>query len=37
MNILLGFGYTRTESYDGTTCDNPDSTAGQDQLHAMTK
>jgi vitamin B12 transporter len=24
----FGFGYTRTESYDGTTCDNPDSTAG---------
>ncbi len=24
----LGFGYTRTESYDGTTCDDPDSTAG---------
>ncbi|MDC0562981.1 TonB-dependent receptor [Candidatus Pelagibacter ubique] len=21
---ILGFGYTRTESYDGTTCDNPD-------------
>lgn len=27
-NYTLGFGYTRTESYDGTTCDNPDSTAG---------
>ena len=25
---FLGLGYTRTESYDGTTCDNPDSTAG---------
>jgi len=24
----LDFGYTRTESYDGTSCDNPDSTAG---------
>ena len=23
-NYFLGFGYTRTESYDGTTCDNPD-------------
>jgi len=23
-NYILGFGYTRTESYDGTTCDNPD-------------
>jgi vitamin B12 transporter len=22
-NYALGFGYTRTESYDGTTCDNP--------------
>ena len=27
-NYAFGFGYTRTESYDGTTCDNPDSTAG---------
>jgi vitamin B12 transporter len=27
-DYALGFGYTRTESYDGTTCDNPDSTAG---------
>ena len=27
-NYALGFGYTRTESYDGTSCDNPDSTAG---------
>ena len=27
-NYALGFGYTRTESRDGTTCDNPDSTAG---------
>jgi vitamin B12 transporter len=27
-NYALGFGYTRTESNDGTTCDNPDSTAG---------
>ena len=24
----LNFGYTRTESYDGTTCDNPDATGG---------
>ena len=23
-NYALGLGYTRTESYDGTTCDNPD-------------
>ena len=23
-NYILGFGYTRTESYDGATCDNPD-------------
>jgi vitamin B12 transporter len=22
-NYFLGFGYTRTESYDGTTCDDP--------------
>ena len=27
-DYALGFGYTRTESYDGTTCDNPDSSAG---------
>ena len=27
-NYSLGFGYTRTESYDGTTCDDPDSTGG---------
>ena len=27
-DYAFGFGYTRTESYDGTTCDNPDSTAG---------
>jgi len=27
-NYALGFGYTRTESRDGTTCDNPDSTTG---------
>ena len=27
-NYFIGFGYTRTESYDGTTCDDPDSTAG---------
>ena len=27
-NYFLGFGYTRTESYDGTTCDDPDSTGG---------
>ena len=27
-NYALGFGYTRTESYDGTTCDNPGSTGG---------
>ena len=27
-DYALGLGYTRTESYDGTTCDNPDSTAG---------
>ena len=25
---LINIGYTRTESYDGTTCDNPDSTGG---------
>ncbi len=24
----LALGYTRTESYDGTTCDNPDATGG---------
>jgi outer membrane receptor protein involved in Fe transport len=24
----LGIGYTRTESHDGTTCDNPDATGG---------
>ena len=24
----LNFGYTRTGSYDGTTCDNPDATGG---------
>jgi vitamin B12 transporter len=29
-NYALGFGYTRTESYDGTSCDNPDSTAAAD-------
>ncbi len=27
-DYALGLGYTRTESYDGTTCDDPDSTAG---------
>ncbi len=27
-DYALGLGYTRTESYDGTTCDNPGSTAG---------
>ena len=27
-DYALGLGYTRTESYDGTTCDNPNSTAG---------
>jgi len=27
-DYALGLGYTRTESYDGTTCDNPDSSAG---------
>ena len=27
-NYSLSFGYTRTESYDGTTCDDPDSTGG---------
>ena len=27
--VDLKFGYTNTESYDGTTCDNPDSTGGQ--------
>ena len=27
-NYSFGLGYTRTESYDGPTCDNPDSTAG---------
>ena len=27
-DYAFGLGYTRTESYDGTTCDNPDSTAG---------
>ena len=27
-DYAFGFGYTRTETYDGTTCDNPDSTAG---------
>ena len=26
--VDLKFGYTNTESYDGTTCDNPDSTGG---------
>jgi len=25
---ILNLGYTRTESFDGTTCDNPDSTGG---------
>ena len=29
-NYALGLGYTRTESYDGTTCDNPNSTAAND-------
>ena len=29
-NYALGLGYTRTESYDGTSCDNPDSTAALD-------
>ncbi len=27
-NYALGLGYTRTESYDGTTCDDPDATGG---------
>ena len=27
-NYSYNLGYTRTESYDGTTCDDPDSTAG---------
>jgi vitamin B12 transporter len=27
-DYALGLGYTRTESYDGPTCDNPDSSAG---------
>ena len=27
-DYAVGLGYTRTESYDGTTCDDPDSTAG---------
>ena len=27
-DYALGLGYTRTESYDGTTCDNPDATGG---------
>ena len=27
-DYALVLGYTRTESYDGTTCDNPDSSAG---------
>jgi vitamin B12 transporter len=27
-DYAFGFGYTRTETYDGTTCDNPDSSAG---------
>jgi vitamin B12 transporter len=27
-NYAFGLGYTRTESYDGPTCDNPDSTTG---------
>ena len=26
----LGLGYTRTESYDGTTCDDPDTTSAAD-------
>ena len=29
-NYALGLGYTRTESYDGTTCDNPNSSAAND-------
>ncbi len=28
-SYMFKLGYTKTESYDGTTCDNPDSTAGQ--------
>ncbi len=28
-SYMFKFGYTMTESYDGTTCDNPDSTGGQ--------
>jgi vitamin B12 transporter len=27
-NYSFSLGYTRTESYDGTTCDNPDSSGG---------
>ncbi len=27
-DLGLSLGYTKTESYDGTTCDNPDSTGG---------
>ncbi len=27
-NYSFDLGYTRTESYDGTTCDNPDSSGG---------
>ena len=27
-NYSLSLGYTKTESYDGTTCDNPDATGG---------
>ena len=27
-NYSFELGYTRTESYDGTTCDNPDATGG---------
>ena len=27
-NYSFNLGYTRTESYDGTTCDNPDATGG---------
>jgi vitamin B12 transporter len=29
-NYAFGLGYTRTESYDGTTCDNPDATSAAD-------
>ena len=27
-NYTFNLGYTRTESHDGTTCDNPDATGG---------